>query len=266
MTRAAISVAAPEQLFLPMFLTHEVAVMRQAYAVRIAKRIKARIDRMLRISSDARRTEQFENLNPSLLDLPLGPIEDKELSTTGDPLSDGVDEVNDTSQASGDERMSAWSDVAIDLLHEATVMYSLRLLNARGNGKEKKEILSWIFDPHALAYVKSTAGDKAVWGVIKPTEVPFSFDLCCRLSGLNPERIREGLVPILKQMGLGQLFNEVENERDTQQRIRAAKVSGTINIQYPRSAGEGGNSGVETGTPRSTENRPTLRLRSREVA
>ena len=32
MSRVALSCAAPEQLFLPMFLPHEVEAMKQAYA------------------------------------------------------------------------------------------------------------------------------------------------------------------------------------------------------------------------------------------
>lgn len=262
MSREALSRAAPEQLFLPMFLPHEVEAMKQAYASRLKKRLKNRAN-YVSVSQNPKRTRVIDELSASLLDMPLGPVEDVELSTTFDPL---IDCGEDEPFLLTDELAKSWSDAAMDQLHEEMVMYSLRLLNARGNGKEKKLILSWIFDPHALAYAKTVEGKEPVWEVIKPSEVPFAFELCCRLSGYDPERIREGLVPILKHLDLEELFKEVEHERNTEQRIRADKVSNTLNIQYSRSAGKSGDSGVETGTPRSTKDRPTLRLRNREAA
>lgn len=256
MSGLALSRAVPEQLFLPMFLPHEEEAMKQAYAKKLEKKLKNHA-RYIEVSQNPRRTSVIDNLSASLLDLPLGPVEDVELSTTFDPYTETGEEEPDSLT---DELAKKWSDAAMDQLHEEMVMYSLRLLNARGNGKEKKAILSWIFDPHALAYAREVEGQKPVWEVIKPSEVPFGFELCCRLSGYDPERIREGLVPILKHLDLEELFKEVEHERNTEQRIRATKVSNTLNIQYSRGAGKGGDSGTETGASRSTEGGPVLCL------
>lgn len=258
MTGSARSRAEPVQLFLPMFLPHEEEAMKQAYANRLAEKLKNRA-KYESVSLNPKRTKAIDSLSADLFDLPLGPIEDVELSTTFDPY-DECDEGEPVSLS--DEEAKVWSDKAMDQLHEEMVMYSLRLLNARGNGKEKKAILSWIFDPHAVAYAREVEGQEPKWEVIKPSEVPFGFELCCRLSGLDPERIREGLVPILKHLDLEELFKEVEHERNTEQRIRATKVSNTLNIQYSRGAGKGGDSGSEAGAPRSPEGRPVLCLRN----
>lgn len=262
MSRSELSSAAPEQLFLPMFQPQEEEAMKLAYAKRLERRLKNQA-KYFAVSQNPKRTRVIDNLSASLLDMPLGPVEDVELSTTFDPY---IEYGEEEPESLTDEQAKIWSDAAIDQLHEEMVMYSLRLLNARGNGKEKKKILSWIFDPHALAYAKTVEGEEPVWDVIKPSEVPFAFELCCRLSGYDPERIREGLVPILKHLDLEELFKEVEHERNTEQRIRADKVSNTINIQYSRSSGKSGDSGIETGSPRSPQDRSTLRLRDRATA
>ena len=216
-----------------------------------------------RVSKNKVMVRKIDDMQPSLFDLPLGPVEDVELSIPFDPYDDdvGMDWPDLT-----DEAAKEWSDDAINQLHEGMVMYSLRLLNARGNGKEKKAILSWIFDPHAMAYAADMDGDEPLWTIIQPSEVPFGFELCCRLSGYDPERIREGLAPILKQLDLDELFKEVEHERNKEQRIRATNVSNTLNIQYSRGTGKSGDSGSEAGAPGSSENRPVLCLRNRAPA
>jgi hypothetical protein len=252
-----------QQLLLPMFLPHEVAAMEQAWARKLAQWQKNHA-RYIAVSKNPRSNALIDQLSASLLDMPLGPVEEVELSTTFDPYANEIgDEETDSLS---DEAARVWSDDAIDQLHEGMVMYSLRLLNARGNGKEKKAILSWIFDPHALAYARSVGQEEPTWEVIKPSEVPFGFELCCRLAGFDPERIREGLVPILKNLDLEELFNEVEHERNTEQRIRATKISNTFHIRYTGSSRKSGDSGTQTGTPRRSEDRPTLRLRDRATA
>ncbi len=261
MTGTAPRSGVPIQLFLPMFLPHEVEVMRQAYAKRMESREKARI-KYLQLTVNRRFKTVLDNISLSFLDRPLGPIEDKELSTKTDPYLPTGDDILD---AMTDEKAMEWSDKAITELHEAMVTYSLRLLNARGNGKEKKAILDWIFNPKRLAVARRVKGNTPSWEVINASEVPFSFGLCCRLAGYDAERIKEGLVPILKQMDLAELFNEVEHERSTEQGLRAANVSRTIHIQHTRGAGKGEYFGAEGGSGRSTEGRPVLRLRNRSA-
>ena len=260
----ARSRAEPKQLFLPtMFLPHEEAAIQQALEGRHKRKLENQAKYLIRVSRNKVTTRKIDGIHPSLFDLPLGPVEDVELSIPFDPYDEHIE--TDRPYLT-DEAAMEWSEDAINQLHEAMVMYSLRLLNARGNGKEKKAILSWIFDPHALAYAGDMVGDEPLWTIIQPSEVPFGFELCCRLSGYDPERIREGLAPILKELDLDELFKEVEHERNTEQRTRATKVSNTLNIQYSRGTGKGGDSGPEAGAPRSTEGRPVLRLRNRALA
>lgn len=250
--------AEPKQLFLPtMFLPHEEEAIQQALEGRHKRKLENHAKYLIRVSRNKATTRKIDGIHPSLFDLPLGPVEDVELSISFDPYDEHIE--RDRPYLT-DEAAMEWSEDAINQLHEAMVMYSLRLLNARGNGKEKKAILSWIFDPHALAYAAEMVGHEPLWTIIQPSEVPFGFELCCRLSGYDPERIREGLAPILKELDLDELFKEVEHERNTEQRTRATKVSNTLNIQYPRGTGKSGDSGSEAGAPRSAEGRPVLRL------
>lgn len=253
---------APIQLFLPMFLPHEEEVMRQAYAKRMESKEKARI-KYRQLQVNRRFTRVLDNISLSFFDLPLGPVEDTELSTTTDPYLPTDD---DLIESLTDEMAMEWSDTAVTQLHDAMVTYSLRLLNARGNGREKKAILDWIFNPQRLAVARHIEGKEPSWEVINASEVPFGFDLCCRFAGYDADRIREGLVPILKQTDLAELFNEVEHERSTEQGLRAANVSSAINIQYSRGAGKSDDPGTEGGPGRSTEGRPLLRLRDRTAS
>jgi len=258
MNRLAPSGAIPTQLPLPMFRAHEIDAANQHLAQRQADREKNHL-KYLKKKLLNRPVKPIDDRTLSLLDEPLGEFEDVELSTTTDPYNANVDEEPPSSDS--DELAKQWSDEAIDQLHENMVMYSLRLLNARGNGKEKKAILCWIFDPQPMAYNRSKSADeKPSWIYINASEVPFSFELCCRIAGYDPERIREGLAPILKELDLDELFKEVEHDINNEQRIRATKVSNTLNIQYSRGAGKGGDSGSETRAPRSTEGGPVLCL------
>lgn len=264
MSGLARSGAEPKQLFLPkMFLPHEEEAIEHVLNDRLERKLRNHEKYLDRVSKKRVRVRKIDNINPSLFDLPFGPVEDVELTIPFDPYDDDI--AVDLPALSDEEAMN-WSEDAINQLHEGMVMYSLRLLNARGNGKEKKAILSWIFDPHGMAYAGDMSGDEPHWVNIKPSEVPFGFELCCRLSGYDAERIREGLAPILKELDLDELFKEVEHERNKEQRIRATKVSNTLNIQYSRSAGKGGDSGPESGAPRSSQDRPLLRLRDRAPA
>lgn len=263
MSASAVNAEAQEQLFLPMFMPHEIEAMKKVIADRQAKQWKNKL-RYWAVSQNPKRTHAFDNLSASLLDLPLGPVEDVELSTTFDPYNETV--VGDAPPETGEAQKEEWSNEAQDQLHEAMVTYSLRLLNARGNGKEKKAILSWIFDPHALYYYRTKDVEKPGWEVIQPSEVPFCFELCCRLSGYDPDRIREGLVPILKKLDLEHLFKEVEDERNSEQRVRAAKVRDSFDIQHSRGAGKSRNHGAEAGAARGAGDRPVLRLRDGAAA
>lgn len=272
------------QLFLPMFMQHEIA----AWTDHEQKRLERKEKRQSKVATvwiprDPQRTVVIEAISDSILDQPLGSTPDKELLDLGDPFTE-TGEV-EIAQTGGDENVE-WSEGAIEQLHEGLVMYSLRLLRARGNGKEKKEILRWIFAPPAVAYAADSDTGEKVWKVIHPSEVPFSFELSCRLSGKDPERLREGLVPVLKNIGLHELFKEIDDAQQCKQRsassannersanhgsarstqVAVPKVPHSLDIQHSRGAGKGRNPGDGAGTVRRAADRPVLHLRNRAPA
>lgn len=266
MSGPASNPAEPTQLFLPMFSSHEIESMQQklnAISERQAKRRQKL--RTVSVSMNPERTKAISEINSETLDLPFGNVEDHELSISVDLEAETGEEESESPLG---EEKEEWSQEAIDQLHEAMVMYSLRLLNARGNGKEKKAILSWIFDPHAMAHAVVDELGIPDWKLIKASDVPFSFELCCRISGYDPERIREGLVPVLKKMGLDALFNEIQNARDTATKQRADQyksistgaVQSPLDIRYPRGVGKGGTARDETRPAGRTEDQSVLRV------
>lgn len=274
------------QLFFPMFTSHEIAVWTEHELKRLERKEK-RLQKVATvwIPRNPQKAVAIDLLAESLLDQPLGLTPDKELVDLGDPFTD----IGDTEcpGSESDEKV-VWTEDAIAQLHEGLVFYSLRLLRARGNGKEKKEILRWIFAPPAVAYATVSESGSKVWKVIQPSEVPFSFELSCRLTGKSPERLREGLVPILKDIGLFELFKEIDDAQQCKQRrassaydnkrssesgeptspaeVPVPAVSNPLDIQHSRGAGKGRNPGDGAGALRSAPNRPVLRLRNRTPA
>lgn len=282
-----------EQLDLDLFTTHELKAVREHLLKKQRekeKRALRKLAKTAQISTNPSRSQAIDDISPSLLDAPLGPEEDQELRDLGDPFAASAGELYFLPV--DDEIKLPWSETAIDQLHEGVVNYSLRLLRAKGNGKEKKEILRWIFDPHAMAYPIDGQKGKQVWRLIKASDVPFSFDLCCRIAGYSPDRLREDLIPVLKSLGLDVLFKEIEdaqqcNSREHylnfwKQRTSSYGVDGkvritrtgpggseiqrSVNIQYARGVGKGRSAGTEAGDVRGTQKRPVLHLRNRAFA
>ena len=221
----------PVQQILPMWFQHEI----DSFLVQQQRRLLSRVNRALkrrptiRVSPETHRTKLLNAFDVHRLDSPFGSVEDTELSYFGESLfgndSDEPDQPPPVMADPVDVESRAdeqWSDAGIAQLHESLVPYSLRLLNARGNGSEKLELLRWIFDPDAVAVAElDPKGSVVTWKYIDPAEVPFCFELCCRYAGYDAERIREGLAPILKSLGLGALFKEVEDAKSFRQSCRA---------------------------------------------
>jgi len=229
----------------PTFLVDEVNLNRNF--------IRKAVSKAVRVSLDLSGSQMLLDLDEALLDLPLGSTEDHELSA---PVNDSdLDHEDLDQETSFDESVQVWSQEAVVQLHESLVMYSLRLLNARGNGKEKKAILSWIFCPEDMVF-NTTSGEPG-WKFIKSSDVPFSFDLCCRICGYDAERLREGLVPVLKKLGLENLFKEINREQHNAA-DRAHGLPHSLHIQHSRGAGKSANHGTQAGTARSSGPRPLL--------
>lgn len=197
------------QLHLPMFLSHEIEAVEQSQ-----RAIEERKDRVSRKQGTARTfavqapasLDLFDAIDERLLDLPLGgPSEGNELNCEVDPLRSAIsDQVEALS-----EGHTEWTDSAVEELHESVLHYSLKLLQARGNGAEKKEVLQWIFAPTTMVAVLRDEQMQPVEVVLPQSATPFSFEQCCRICGYSPERLQDGLVPVLKEIGLGNVFKEI---------------------------------------------------------
>ena len=182
------------------------------------------------IQSNPRAVAALEAVSDTVFDPSFGQLIDEELSSLGDPYRAETAAVE---EATEEESADGWSDAAIEQLHEGLVMYSLRLLKVAGNGKEKKEILRWIFLPESMTVeVEDAAGNK-VWKAIPPASTPFSFDLGCRICGYNPEKLREELSTVLKKLGLDALLKEINDADEFQRQQRRDAALGSVRIELP---------------------------------
>jgi hypothetical protein len=114
----------------------------------------------------------------------------------------------DDGNVAGDESNGwhgEWSDKAMLQIHDAVLQSALEALARRGNPNEKLEALKWFFLPDIHGWNKRTLPNgQTVYRPIDAINIPFSFRLCCAAAGLNHERLREGLIYILRKAGLGQ--------------------------------------------------------------
>lgn len=119
----------------------------------------------------------------------------------GDIDLDDINVAGDESQGWTGE----WSPQAMLQLHDAVLHAGLEALARRGNPNEKLEALKWFFLPDIRGWNKRTLPNgQTVYRPIDAINIPFSYRLCCAAAGLNHERLREGLIYILRKAGLGQ--------------------------------------------------------------
>lgn len=201
-------VAGPPQLHLDMFDPQEIEAYEQATHEKVA-RAKARKTRLVTIQPMQPREQLlllFDQIDDHVFDAPLaGLAAGNELNASGESAVDTHTDVDD--QNSQEE----WTDTAVAQLHESVLHYSLMLLQSRGNGAEKKEILKWIYAPERLVATINDPLKGQVEVVLPLIETPFSYVRCCRLCGYEPDHLQDLLAGVLKERGLGQLFNEISN-------------------------------------------------------
>lgn len=218
MQAGAPNQADPHQLHLPLFAPHEIRVWEEEQC-RKALRKEQRSPRALRrfwVKEDSVTRGLFDAIDLAILEHPLGgPGEGNELNCDVDPLRE--DAVGTEQHTEPDTGTESWSDNAVEQLHEAVLHYSLKALQARGNGAEKREILEWIFAPQPMVAVLSDPHGTPVEAVLPQSVTPFSFEQCCRICGYSPERLMDGLMPVLREMGLGSVFNEIANGTNANQ-------------------------------------------------
>lgn len=109
-------------------------------------------------------------------------------------------------QARGSEVAKApeacdWSDEAVAQLHEGLLHHALALLRTRGNLEEKQEILHWIWAPSVFCWVSRYRAGVHQRIPIHRRKLPFTFERCCAVAGLRPEKVRSGLAAALRELG-----------------------------------------------------------------
>lgn len=90
---------------------------------------------------------------------------------------------NMASTADPVEEVINWTDEEVSRLHSVLLEQSIKALAAKGNANQKKEILDWIFAPDIYGIDEN----KFVYA----DQIPFSFQLCCKLEGIEPDVIRD---------------------------------------------------------------------------
>lgn len=119
----------------------------------------------------------------AILDLPLGIYRASDLDVQPAPEETILEGPNDT----------VWSEKAIIELHEHVLIYSLNLLNSKGNALEKRRTLEWIWADDVYEMMPVKRGLKTLRIPLRADQIPFSFQTCCRLSGFHYGELREGL-------------------------------------------------------------------------
>lgn len=202
----------PHQLHLNCFAPHEILVWEEDDRRKSLRKEQRtlRPPRRFWVKEDSATRSLFDSLDLTVLDNPLGgPSDGNELNCEADPLREEV--VGPGQNLTGDEPGETWSDQAVEELHEAVLHYSLKTLQARGNGAEKREVLEWIFAPQPMVATLRDKAGRPVEVVLPQSLTPFSFEQCCRICGYSSERLMDGLRPVLSAMGLGNVFNEIAN-------------------------------------------------------
>jgi hypothetical protein len=235
MQAAAPNPGPQQQLHLALFTAHELDAWEQEdRRKRLRKQsLSTTARKRFWISDEGATRNLFESIDVAMLDQPLGVFDaSNELNCDIDPLSATVEEADAPSQSPEGDKPEEWSEAAVAQLHEAVLHYSLKALQARGNGAEKREILEWIFAPPPMIAVLPDDSGELNEVVLPQPLIPFSFERCCRVCGYSSERLTDGLMPILRAMGLGNVFNEIANGHTTNEtEPDPAEVSDPGNLQ-----------------------------------
>lgn len=199
----------PTQAYFDFFSAQELA-LAQAQRDRKAKAAESRRARPYTpriISAEV----SVHQIPLDLLDAPILRVGDRRLPLSLQELQEDMGDVYVDSPTGTETELTRdqWSDAAVAQLHEGLLHHSLAILSGRGNALEKAETLKWLFAPDVYDWTvtkhpSGTEFRRPVWAI----EIPFTFQRCCALVGLNPQRLTEGLRHILQKAGLGQFLPE----------------------------------------------------------
>lgn len=188
------------QIPLALFEPHELAIWQEDLLRRAKEGEKRRANRKpARLVCDPG-PDLFDEIDPAWLNEPIAGGLGNELN-----VDHGAAPLLEADEALS-EQAPAWSDDSVAHLHEAILLYSLRALNARGNGEEKREILRWIYAPTPM-FIRFTDDEGSErLQALPQVLVPFSYERCCRLAAYNPDELREQLTWPLARLGLRRFF------------------------------------------------------------
>lgn len=132
------------------------------------------------------------------------------------------------------EPTDAWSDAAVQQLHEALLRHALQALHTRGNPTLKQETLRWIFCPEAMVLTVPDAQGRPRSSVLPQPCTPFSFEQCCHICGYSPQRLRDGLAALLPAIGLADMLAQLT--RESSQTLAQAAVRSDARAPLPAAA------------------------------
>lgn len=92
-----------------------------------------------------------------------------------------------------------WSDEEVARLHGYLLERTLATLTERAlTPPYIAEVLSWIYDEGDISLKLVRSDGMTVY--LRAEDIPFSFARCCKLSGCDPDEIRERLPALLAQL------------------------------------------------------------------
>jgi len=256
-----------------MFPSHVIEAVESEQARKQDLREKRRRSYVAaRSKADAKRYAMLAALQTDLLDAPLietGAL--NELDCKVDPLI-AVDDFSLEPDHDASADAQEWSDQAVKELHEGVLHYTLKVLQARGNGAEKRDALMWVFAPERYMATLIISGRPQE--VLLPPEItPFSFEMCCRICGYRSEMLTDLLQAVLRKLGLGELFNEITHATTPKHNAGAAKRNGDAEdvlhagqLRVEEPVREGGSPRPGAGPAQCAVRRPVLRLRRGHTA
>ena len=168
-------------------------------------------------------------VNVSYLDLPLFAVSDLRntaIITDEEALSheNEAQAIASFIEPIEEEEMEIqWGVDAIVQLHSCLLEESLKALAGRGNARQKLEILEWIFEAENE-------------NIARQRDVPFSFELCCRLEGMDDNFIRKFIDKRLNFLLTGKVAKSVSRPEKCPAKAGNPRMEFRSRIQKPRKA------------------------------
>lgn len=179
----------------------------------IARLEKKRADRKAIAALTRQKNKELDALMKALqgpmfflaesMDLPIEVREDIDLDEEEeDPAKPKPKEITVTADGPAvEEPPIIWTPDDLVSMHSCMLEENFKILAARGNPKEKLDVLKWIFESEWVAEVANRKtmvlnGETVSFDqrrVIYNRDCGFTFSMCCRLEGFDPDVFRTWL-------------------------------------------------------------------------